>query len=68
MLRLLLVAALGLAVAAVRSPDDSFHRVAVSPPVWCDLRACPGVASVEVVPAAGAPVKRIVHLLNWHFV
>jgi hypothetical protein len=32
------------------------------------LRGLPGVAQVKVSPASGKPARRLVHLLDWHFV
>lgn len=56
------VAVVAAAIAIQPPPEKEW------PPAWAELQNCPAVKSIEVIPAIGEPTKRIVHILDWHYV
>lgn len=55
-----------LLIAAVLSAAPDINELAT--PADQILKSLPGVESVEVIPAKAARKRRVIHLLNWHFV
>ena len=55
-----------LLIAAVLSTAPDINELAT--PADQILKSLPGVESVEVIPAKTQRKRRVIHLLNWHFV